>query len=293
MLAGVGARVRALRATQNMSRKSLAEISRISPRYLAQLESGQGNISISLLYKVAQALGQNIGDLVTGPRAPNGDDQIAADLFSRASHQQRQRVLKILGAPTSQHPKAGRIALIGLRGAGKSTIGPLLAENLGLEFIELNDVVKMAGGIPVAEVFELYGEEGYRRLEQQSLDALVRSKDRFILAVGGGVVADSKTFNFLLKHYHTIWLRAKPEDHMQRVQMQGDQRPMTGNPDAMADLRSILTARERQYAKADFEINTSDIDISSSVKRVLSHVAKHVPRLPDATLWHDVNLSNR
>ena len=263
LLRVIGARVRQMRANAALTRRELSEKSNVSPRHLAQLESGRGNVSIALLNRVALALDTSVVDLLTPGNLENMD---LAKRFENATSQQRQQVLHILTPPKTKPP--GRIALIGLRGAGKSTIGPVLAARLNLRFVELNDLIRQSSGMPIAEVFALYGEAAYRRLERQALGSLERSGDSMVLAVAGGIVSAPETFEYLLSRYHTVWLRAAATDHMMRVRAQGDLRPASGNPDAMADLQAILGDREALYAKADHVVNTSGITAKTAAAKV-------------------------
>lgn len=268
-LAMVGDRVRSARARKGISRRVLSEISGVSPRYLAQLESGKGNISIALLLKIGDALDFDIEWLVAAEDPWQSETAMARYLLTRATRDQRKQVLDILGTSTSSHDRAGRIALIGLRGAGKSTLGRLAAAELGLPFLELDQEIELASGMPVNEVFNLYGQDAYRRLERQALERIAATHENLILAVAGGIVAEPETYNYFLRHYFAIWLRARPEEHMARVQGQGDERPMTGNPDAMADLRRILSSREVLYSRAEAEVDTSDHSLNDSFNALL------------------------
>jgi len=257
LLRSVGERVRSARARMGLSRRELAERSGVSQRYLAQLESGQGNISIGLLLRVALALDFRIEWLVAEEDPWTSDVVLMSSLLRTATRSQRERVLEILDPDNPSLRRAGRIAFIGLRGAGKSTLGRLAASQLGLPFKELNEDIAEAGGMPAGEVMALYGPEGYRHLEWQSLERIVATYDRLVLAVAGGIVSQPETYNYLLRNFHTIWLKAQPEEHMARVRGQGDERPMAGNPNAMTELRNILTAREVLYARAEAQIDTS------------------------------------
>lgn len=272
LLTSVGERVRSARARMGLSRRVLAERSGVSQRYLAQLESGQGNISIALLLRVADALDFRIEWLVAEDDPWTSDVVMISSLLRGATRAQRQRVLEILDPENPGLRRAGRIAFIGLRGAGKSTLGRLAAAQLGLPFKELNDDIAEASGMPAGEVMALYGPEGYRHLERQSLERIVATHDRLILAVAGGIVSQPETYNYLLRHFHTVWLKAEPEEHMARVRGQGDERPMAGNPDAMAELRNILTSREALYARAEVHINTSKVTLETSLKAVLDAI---------------------
>lgn len=257
LLGLVGERVRSARARMGLSRRVLAERSGVSQRYLAQLESGQGNISIGLLLRVAHALNFRIEWLVAEEDPWTSDTVVISSLLRGATRAQRARVLEILDPENPGLKRGSRIAFIGLRGAGKSTLGRLTAAKLGLPFKEIDEDIAEASGMPAGEVMALYGQEGYRHLERQSLERIVATYDRLIIAVAGGIVSQPETYNYLLRNFHTVWLRAEPEEHMARVRAQGDERPMAGNPDAMAELHNILTAREALYARAEAHIDTS------------------------------------
>ena len=270
----VGERVRLTRRKHKISRRQLSEASGVSQRYLAQIEGGEGNISIILLYRVSQALGVPVDSFLadTGRMAPDMGE--LEYLYSGATPKAREEVLAILRSYQDENLKACRICLTGLRGAGKSTIGPLLAKALDYPFFELNAVIEEQAGMPVDEIIALYGQEGYRRLERQSLEVITSQNTEIVLAVAGGIVSETDTYEYLLNHFHSIWLRAAPEDHMSRVRAQGDERPMAGNPKAMDDLKSILTSREALYEKADGQVNTSD----RTVRETLAATQKLVSR---------------
>ncbi len=268
----VGERVRAARARKNISRKALSEISGVSQRYLAQLETGSGNISIILLRRVADALDYKIEWLV-GEEDPYSSKLLSIiSLYKQATNEQRMKVLEILDPDHPNLKRSRRIAFIGLRGAGKSTLGRLSAEQVGFPFLELNEEIEQASGMPVNEVIALYGQEGYRRLEKQSVERIVATHDSIVLAVAGGIVSEPETFNYLLRHYHTIWLKADPTDHMTRVRGQGDERPMAGNPEAMDELKSILMSREALYERAEIRINTAGRTLEQSLADVLKAI---------------------
>ncbi len=268
----VGDRVRSARARKNISRKKLSEISGVSQRYLAQLETGSGNISIVLLRRVAEALDYKIEWLV-GEEDPYSSKLLSIiSLYKQATSEQRMRILEVLDPDHPNLRRSRRIAFIGLRGAGKSTIGRLVSEHVDMPFLELNEEIEQAAGMPVNEVIALYGQEGYRRLEKQSIDWIVATNDSIVLAVAGGIVSEPETFNYLLRHYHTIWLKAEPTDHMTRVRGQGDERPMAGNPEAMDELKSILMSREALYERADISVNTSGRTLQQTVEDVLDEI---------------------
>jgi XRE family aerobic/anaerobic benzoate catabolism transcriptional regulator len=265
----VGEQVRAARGRKGISRRVLSENSGVSQRYLAQLESGQGNISIGLLLRIADALDLGLEWLVSADDTWDPEVAKTLRLLRGATRSQRERVLKILEPERPSPDRTGRIALIGLRGAGKSTLGRLAASRLGLRFLELNHEVEAVAGMPVDEVIALYGQEGYRLLERQALDRIAKQAEPLILAVAGGIVAHPDSFDHLLRYYHTIWLKAAPEDHMRRVRAQGDERPMAGTPDAMNELRNILTSREVLYSQADAMVNTSRTSVEDSLRDLL------------------------
>ncbi|MBL4597578.1 MAG: helix-turn-helix transcriptional regulator [Rhizobiaceae bacterium] len=275
LLRTVGERVKNLRARKGISRRALSEDSGVSQRYLAQLESGSGNISIGLLLRVANALDFKIEWLVSEEDPWNSDLSMAKYLLSNATIEQRAQVIKMLEPQAISNPKSNRIAFIGLRGAGKSTLGRLASDELKIPFLELNDEIEKVSGIPVHEVFALYGQEGYRQLERQSLEQTIATHEAVILAVAGGIVSNPQTFNYLLQHFHTIWLKAAPEDHMSRVRGQGDERPMAGKPDAMNDLQQILFSRESLYARADVEVNTAETPLNESLEQVITAISKN------------------
>lgn len=265
----VGDRVRKARERKGIPRRLLSEKSGVSPRYLAQLESGQGNISISLLKRVAMALDHRI-EWFVGEETPwNSDVMRIAELFRRSDQATRDSVLQLLGAETDGSRRAQRISLVGLRGAGKSTLGKLTGERLGVPFIELNEEIERRAGMPIGEIMALYGQEGYRRFEADALDRVIATFDRVILAVAGGVVAEPETYNKLLNRFHTIWLKASPQEHMDRVLAQGDVRPMAGNPEAMAELTSILTSREVLYQQAGYQLDTSKASLDRSLEQLV------------------------
>jgi len=184
----------------------------------------------------------------------------------------RDRVQALLAAGPG---KAGRVCLIGLRGAGKSTLGAAVAHALGVPFIELNRAIETAGGMPIAEIMALYGPDGYRQLEADALDRIVAEQTRAIVAVAGGIVGEADTFERLLDRFHTVWVRATPEEHMARVRAQGDTRPMAGHPQAMAQLRLILTGREAEYGRADAVLDTSGASVSASTAALSALIDQH------------------
>jgi XRE family transcriptional regulator, aerobic/anaerobic benzoate catabolism transcriptional regulator len=268
----LGDRVREARARRGMTRKILARDSGVSERYLAQLETGQGNISILLLRDIARALDLPVEALVyDGPEPPI--DLVHTTEFLRRLPgeelaQARSLLLEHFGG-VDLAARRGRIALIGLRGAGKSTLGAMLAERLEVPFLELDRLIEQESGVSLSAIFDLYGQSGFRRFERRCLDDVIERYPRFVLATGGSLVSEPATFERLLTMCYTVWLHASPEDHMQRVIAQGDMRPMADNRESMSDLQRILAVREPLYRKADLKIDTSAEPLTNALNRVM------------------------
>jgi len=260
----VGTQVRAARTGVGFSRRELAERSGVSMRYLAQLEGGEGNISIGLLQQVATALELPIEALITETTSQTAELRHVTALYQKADVATRARALQVLDPTCERKSKAERICLIGLRGAGKSTLGALLASDLGVPFLELNTEIEARIAVPVREIIALYGEDGYRQIEAETLNKIIATHERLVLAVAGGIVSSPQTFDNVLTDFHTVWIKAQPSEHMDRVRAQGDLRPMAGNPQAMEQLRQILKTRERHYAKASYQLDTSGQNIQTS-----------------------------
>ncbi len=271
----LGERVRETRARRGMTRKLLARDSGVSERYLAQLETGQGNISILLLRQIANALDIPVEALVLeGPEPPV--DLVHTTEFLRrmpaAELAEARRILVQHFGGVDLEARHGRIALIGLRGAGKSTLGAILADRLEVPFLELDRLIEQESGVGLSAIFDLYGQSGFRRLERRCLDQVIERHPRFVLATGGSLVSEPATFERLLTMCYTVWLRATPEDHMQRVIAQGDMRPMADNRESMSDLKRILEVREPLYRKADLTIETSTLTPEQSAETLLDAV---------------------
>jgi len=243
-----------------MTRKELAKSAYVSERFLAQLETGHGNISIIRLRRIAHAMDLGVERLA---QEKNGDvPEIAGTiaLLEKLRPEERRRAQAMLAEKfgvKSEEERRGRVALVGLRGAGKSTLGALLAERIGAPFIELDRRIEQESGVKLSAVFGLYGPAGFHRLEREALERVLETNERFVLATGGSIVNEPETFSRLRSACYTVWLKAKAEDHMQRVIAQGDKRPMAGSQWAMADLRKILAGREPLYEKADARVSTS------------------------------------
>ena len=255
LAAPLGARLRTLRAARGMSRRILARDSAVSERYLAELENGRANPSIGVLARIGAAIGVDLAALF---RPPSRDAAAAMALLERLDPEDRAAARALLERRFGRAADKGeRIALVGLRGAGKTTLGRLLAERLGWPFVELTREIERDYGADVAEILALSGQPGLRRQEYRALDRLVEERARAVIAAPGGVVAEGASLDLLLARTHTVWLAASPEEHMARVAAQGDRRPMADNPEAMADLRAILAARSPDYARADARLDTS------------------------------------
>jgi XRE family aerobic/anaerobic benzoate catabolism transcriptional regulator len=269
----LGQRVRTMRALHGMSRKVLAKVSGISERYIAQLESGKGNVSIVLLRRVSNAMGAHLEDLI--PAAdPAPDWPVIRDLLRKATPAQIAQAKDVLAGHNASTHRASfsGIALIGLRGAGKSTLGKILAKKIGWNFVELNKEVEAQNGLSVAEIIALYGQEGFRRMEQTALNQLLARKELMVLATGGGIVSEPLTFDLILSSFYTIWLKAEPEEHMMRVRRQGDLRPMADDRSAMAELRNILVSREPLYARASATVDTAGLSVDAAAARLIDAV---------------------
>ena len=268
-----------MRAVRGMSRRVLSRISGVSERYIAQLESGQGNASIILLRRLATAMGAKLEDLIPGSEG-SPDWPVVRDLLSTASSEQVARAKEILssGPALTIRSAAERVALIGLRGAGKSTLGRITADKLGWKFIELNKEIEREGGLSIPEIFALYGQERYRRLEQSALRRLIGQPGPMVIATAGGVVAEPLTFDLLLSAFFTVWLKATPEEHMRRVRAQGDLRPMDNDPSAMQELRAILLGREPLYARARAALDTAGLTIEEAADRLVQVIESNIGR---------------
>ncbi|MDE2080712.1 MAG: helix-turn-helix transcriptional regulator [Burkholderiales bacterium] len=264
-LVALGERVRSLRARRGMTRKALSLATEVSERHLANLEYGVGNASILILLQVAQALQCSLAELLGDVTTNSPEWLLIRELLEERDEATLRRVRAAIGemlGTGGDHASGGKarsacIALVGLRGAGKSTLGAMLAEDLGYPFIELSREIEKFAGCSVGEIQNLYGQNAYRRYERRALEEAIQIYPEVVIATPGGIVSDPATFNLLLAHCTTVWLQATPEDHMRRVTAQGDTRPMAASSEAMDDLRSILTGRRPFYSKAEFHVDTS------------------------------------
>jgi XRE family aerobic/anaerobic benzoate catabolism transcriptional regulator len=265
-LASLGRRVREAREQRGMARKVLSRTADVSERYLAQLETGEGNASIVLLRRIATALGLRLTDLLDSSE-PVGEQRLIRRFLDSLPANRLEEVLRRLTQDFGQDEavRRKRVTLIGLRGAGKSTLGSELAKSLRRPLVELDREIEREAGMTLSEVFSLYGQAAYRRLERRCLERMINSQEDMVLTVGGGIVSESETYNLLLLNCFTVWVKAAPEEHMARVVAQGDMRPMAGHAEAMEDLRSILTSRESLYSKADAVIDTTGCTVEKSL----------------------------
>ena len=264
-LLGLGERVRALRARRGMTRKALAVATDVSERHLANLEYGVGNASVLILLQVAQALKCTLAELLGDVTTRSPEWLMIRELLENSDEATLRRVREAIGellGTGGAHghgasQRSARVALVGLRGAGKSTLGSLLAEDLGFPFVELSREIEKFAGCSINEIQNLYGQNAYRRYERRALEEAIQIYPEAVIATPGGLVSDPASFNQLLSHCTTVWLHADPEDHMARVAAQGDMRPMAGNREAMDDLKGILAGRSAFYSKAEFRLDTS------------------------------------
>jgi XRE family transcriptional regulator, aerobic/anaerobic benzoate catabolism transcriptional regulator len=282
-LMGLGERVRGLRNQRGMTRKGLAAAAGVSERHLGNLELGVGNASVLILLQVAQALKCTPAELLMeGARSPEW--LLIRELLEHQDEATlrcvREAILPIVGGGAAGgSARSSRVALIGLRGAGKSTLGALLAQDLGFPFLELSREIEKFAGCTVGEIQSLYGQNAYRRYERRAVEETIQLYPEAVIAVPGGLVAEPATYNLLLSHCTTVWLCAHPEDHMKRVAAQGDLRPMAGNQEAMDDLKGILAHRTPFYAKAQLHLDTSarPLDETFLALRAMVRQALQVP----------------
>jgi XRE family aerobic/anaerobic benzoate catabolism transcriptional regulator len=266
----LGQRVRQVRNRRGMTRKMVAREADVSERHLAQLEAGEGNISILLLRRIVLALNVSLVELFTPESEGPAERQLIHRFIERVpAHRLNDLMQKLMrDFGNGEEERRKRIALIGLRGAGKSTLGTRLAEQMGVRFIELDREIEKDAGMPLEEIFSLYGQSGYRRIEKRALDRVLDEHERAVISVGGGVVSEKQTYARLLSSCYTVWIKAHPEEHMARVVGQGDFRVMAGSDEAMEDLRRILEAREPLYRKADLHFDNSGDSIERNLARL-------------------------
>jgi XRE family transcriptional regulator, aerobic/anaerobic benzoate catabolism transcriptional regulator len=282
-LVTLGERVRSLRARRGMTRKAVAQAAQVSERHLANLEYGIGNASILVLLQIAGALQCSLAELIGDVTTSSPEWLLIRELLEHRDEATLRRVRvavgEMLGTGGANAARSSRVALIGLRGAGKSTLGQMLADDLDFPFVELSREIEKFAGCSIAEIQALYGTNAYRRYERRAMEEAIQIYPEAVIATPGGLVSDAATFNLMLAHCTTVWLQADAEDHMKRVTAQGDLRPMAASKEAMEDLRGILAGRAAFYSKAEFRLNTSDQPLEATFQalRTLVRQALELP----------------
>ena len=233
----IGAHVRTRRQARGMSRRMLSKISGVSERYLAKLETGNGNVTVGILHRLSLVFGCAVEDLIGGNARPNGE-------------------------------KGHRLALLGVRGGGKTTLGRSISAKRGIPFIEISSQVQAVSGMEVGEVISLYGHDGFRRYEEEAIASIIEDYDKVIIAIGGGIVETPENYNLLLRHFHTVWIKTSAAEHIGRVRAQGDERPMVGFAAAEEHLANMLSQREADFSRADLVIDTSSVSVECSVAKL-------------------------
>ena len=233
----IGGCVRTLRQARGMSRRMLSKISGVSERYLAQLETGNGNVTIGILHRLSLVFGCAVEDLVAGGAKPN---------------------LK----------KGNRLALMGVRGGGKTTLGTAISVKHDVPFIEISKQVRAVSGMDVGEVISLYGQEGFRRYEEEAIASVIENYDKVVIAIGGGIVETRENYDLLLHNFHTVWIKASAAEHIGRVRAQGDERPMAGFAAAEEHLANMLSQRKAEFNRADLVLDTGGVPIDYSVAKL-------------------------
>jgi XRE family transcriptional regulator, aerobic/anaerobic benzoate catabolism transcriptional regulator len=282
-LVTLGERVRSLRARRGMTRKAVAQAAQVSERHLANLEYGIGNASILVLLQIAGALQCSLAELIGDVTTSSPEWLLIRELLEHRDEATLRRVRvavgEMLGTGGANAARSSRVALSGLRGAGKSTLGQMLADDLDFPFVELSREIEKFAGCSIAEIQALYGTNAYRRYERRAMEEAIQIYPEAVIATPGGLVSDAATFNLMLAHCTTVWLQADAEDHMKRVTAQGDLRPMAASKEAMEDLRGILAGRAAFYSKAEFRLNTSDQPLEATFQalRTLVRQALELP----------------
>ena len=286
-LIALGERLKLLRARRGLTRKALAKLAEVSERHVANVESGVGNASIQFLRQLCAVLNCSLAEM-TGDETTSSPDWLMIREVLRGRNeaelaQARTALADLFESPVSEISRRQRIALIGLRGAGKSSLGRLLAAQLHAPFIELSSQIEQLAGCGIAEIHALYGQNAYRRYEQRALEDVVRHYPQAVIATPGGIVSEPATFKLLLSHCYTVWLKAEPEEHMDRVLAQGDKRPMSGNREAMDDLKRILESRTQFYSKADKSVDTSRLNSEQAFQQLLGQLPPLQPTMAALT----------
>jgi XRE family aerobic/anaerobic benzoate catabolism transcriptional regulator len=279
-LIALGERLRALRARRGLTRKALAKLADVSERHLANVESGVGNASIQLLRQITTVLNCTLAEMIGDETATSPEWLMIREILRGRSDEElaqaRAALAGLFEAPTSEAARRQRVALIGLRGAGKSSLGRMLADYWMVPFVELGREVELLAGCGIAEIHALYGPNAYRRYERRALEDIIGRYPRAVIATPGGIVSDPATYSVLLSHCYTVWVKAAPKDHMARVLAQGDTRPMMGNREAMDDLKNILESRAAFYSQADLAFDTSDMTQEAAYVALLEQLRENV-----------------
>jgi XRE family aerobic/anaerobic benzoate catabolism transcriptional regulator len=279
-LTALGERLRALRSRRGLTRKALAKLADVSERHLANVESGVGNATIFFLRQLATVLNCSLAEIIGDETASSPEWLMIRETLRGRSEQELAKARSVLAsvfeAPTSEIARRQRLALVGLRGAGKSSLGRMLADHWMVPFVELSREIEALARCSIAEIHALYGPSAYRRYEYRALEAVIQRHPRVVIATPGGIVSEPRTFSLLLSHCYTVWIKASPEEHMERVLAQGDTRPMSGNREAMDDLKSILDSRAEFYSKADVSYDTSDMTQESAFLGLVERVGDRV-----------------
>ena len=280
-LIALGERLRALRSRRGITRKALAKLADVSERHLANVESGVGNASIQFLRQLTAVLNCTLAEMIGDETDSSPEWLMIREILRGRSDDElamvRATVAGLFDAPSSESVRCRRVALIGLRGAGKSSLGRMLADEWMVPFIELSRYIETLAGCGIAEIHGLYGQSAYRRYERHAMEEVIERYPRAVIATPGGIVSDPATFNLLLSHCYTVWLKASPQEHMDRVIAQGDTRPMRGNREAMADLHSILDSRAAFYSKADLVFYTSDQTLGAAYSTLAQQLHQFAP----------------
>lgn len=279
-LEALGERVRTLRSRQGMTRRAVALAADVSERHLANLEYGTGNVSVLVLLQVSHALQCSLAELLGDVTTSSPEWLLIRELLSKRSEADLRRARlqlgEMFGEGGNAQERKNRIALIGLRGAGKTALGQRLADDMGFPFIELSREIEQFAGCQISEIHNLYGANAYRRYERRALEEAIQIYPEVVIATPGGLVSDSANFNLLLSHCTTVWLQADAADHMGRVAAQGDMRPMAASREAMEDLKRILEGRSAFYSKADLAINTSARSEDQAFDALRTSVRQHL-----------------
>jgi XRE family aerobic/anaerobic benzoate catabolism transcriptional regulator len=279
-LIALGERLRGLRSRRGLTRKALARLAAVSERHLANVESGVGNASIQFLRQLTTVLNCTLAEMIGDETATSPEWLMIREILRGRSDEElaqaRSALAGIFEAPTTEIARRQRLALIGLRGAGKSSLGRMLADHWMVPFVELNRHIETLAGCSVAEIHALYGPNAYRRYEYRALEDVIQRYPRAVIATPGGLVSDPATFNLLLSHCYTVWVQASPQEHMARVVAQGDMRPMLGNREAMDDLNNILESRAAFYSKADETFETTEMTQEAAFVGLLDQLRETV-----------------